>query len=68
MEQNMIVYLILAVIVGFLLCQTSEKKEDFCAKCPCQHTCPYKQNCPHCRNCPFRQAQRRDCPSCLYKN
>jgi hypothetical protein len=69
MEQNLILYLVVAVVIVFLLC-SFEKQEGFegCDRCPCNRECPFKKNCPRCKNCPYRQNKRRDCPSCQYKN
>ena len=69
MEQNLIVYLVVAVVIVFLLCSFG-KQEGFrgCRGCPCSRECPFAKDCPHCRNCPYRQAKRRNCPSCQYRN
>ncbi len=68
MEQNLTVYLVVAVVIVFLLC-SFEKKENFkdCKNCPCNRKCPFKKDCPQCRNCPYRQDERKNCPSCQYK-
>ena len=74
--ENWMMYLLLAVVVVALLCNT-ESEENFCAgyngchkqshcNCPCDHTCPFRNDCPYCKNCVYRQVPRRNCKSCRY--
>ncbi len=66
MEQNLIMYLVVALVVVFLFC-SSGNQEGFC-DCPCDNKCPFAKDCPYCQNCSYRQAPRRNCPSCQYRN
>ncbi len=63
MEQIWIVYIVVAIVIVFLLCSFG-KEEGFrgCKNCPCNHKCPFASDCP------YRQAKRRNCPSCQYRN